>query len=172
LNRLTLSSSILSKMKNFQLPDDLRYNNGLIQNPADYIKDVGCNSWLSLTGEEFEKMDGGMSYDQVQAATDHSVNVISDPPKVLDLDLAKQHVKALDSLPRPTLISCRTGPRASAVAYMYSGLKLGADPDEVIAEGEKDQAPFIKFEEYKEWVRSSIKSLRSEAVHQDSGEKA
>ena len=149
-------------MKSFHLPDDLHFNKGLIQNPADYIKNAGCNSWLSLTGEEFEKMDGGMSYQQVQAATDHSVNVISDPPNVLNLDLAKEHVKALDSLPRPTLISCRTGPRASAVAYMYSGLKLGAEPDEVIARAETDEAPFVKFEEYKEWVRSSIESLRSD----------
>jgi hypothetical protein len=150
-------------MKNFKLIDGLHFNKGLIQNPAAYIKNVGCNSWLSLTGAEFETMDGGMSYAQVQAATLHSVNVVSDPPKVLNLDLAKQHVDALDTLPRPTLISCRTGPRASAVAYMYSGLKLGADPDEVIAKAETDEAPFVKFEEYKKWVRSSIESLRAPA---------
>jgi hypothetical protein len=78
--------------------------------------------------------------------------------------LARQQVEALDLLPRPTLISCRTGPRASAVAYMYSGLKLGADPDEVLAEAEKNQAPYIQFEEYKDWVRSSIESLRKESA--------
>jgi hypothetical protein len=105
-------------------------------------------------------MENGMSYEEVRKATPNSVNVISDPPLTLNLDLATQHVIALDSLPRPTLISCRTGPRASAVAYMYSGLKLGADPDEVIAAAEKDNAPFTKIEEYKNWVRSSIKSLR------------
>lgn len=160
--------SIFALMKNFQLPDGLRYNRGLIQNPATYLKNVGCNSWLYLVGEEFAKMEGGMSYDQVQAATAHSVNVVSDPPQVLNLELARQHVKALDSLPRPTLILCRTGPRASAVAYMYSGLKFGADPDEVLAMAEKDQAPFIQFEEYKEWVRSSIESLRSQSSQLDS----
>jgi len=149
-------------MKNFQLLNDLHFNRGLIKNPSVYIKDVACASWLYLVGEEFAKMEGGMSYDQVQAATPHSINVISDPPRVLNLELAKQHVEALDSLPRPTLISCRTGPRASAVAYMYSGLKLGAEPDEVLAMAEKDQAPFIQFEEYKEWVRSSINHLRPE----------
>ena len=105
-------------------------------------------------------MEGGMSYDQVKDATPYSLNVISDPPRVLNLDLAKQHVQALDALPRPTLISCRMGPRSSAVAYMYSGLKLGADPDEVLAEAEKDQAPFVKNEEYKDWVRTSIELLR------------
>ncbi len=147
-------------MNNFKLLDGLRYNRGLIKNPVTYLKDVECNSWLYLVGEEFEKMDGGMSYAQVQASTPNSINVISDPPRVLNLDLARQHVEALDSLPRPTLISCRTGPRSSAVAYMYSGLKLGAEPEEVIAMAEQDQAPFIQFSEYKEWVSSSIESLR------------
>ena len=154
-------------MKNFQLLKGLHFNKGLIQDPAKYFKDIGCASWLYLVGEEFAKMEGGMSYDQVQAAAPKSINVISDSPRVLNLDLAKQHVEALDLLPRPTLISCRTGPRASAVAYMYSGLKLGAEPDEVLAMAEKDQAPFIQFEEYKEWIRSSMRFLRTEASRPD-----
>ena len=149
-------------MENFKLPKDLCYNKGLIKDPDTYIKDAGCNSWLFLIGEEFAKMDGGISYEQVKSATPNSINVISDPPRTLNLDLARQHVEALDKLPRPTLISCRTGPRASAVAYMYSGLKLDADPDEVIAIAEKDQAPFTQSEEYKAWVRSSIETLRKE----------
>jgi hypothetical protein len=159
-------------MKNFELPEDLNYNRGLIQHPSTYLNEAGCMSWLYLVGEEFSKMDGGMSYEQVQAATPYSVNVISDPPRVLNLDLARQHVEALDSLPRPTLISCRTGPRASAVAYMYSGLKSGAEPDEVLATAEENQAPFIQFEEYKEWVRSSIVSLRTETVKGDNNEES
>jgi len=149
-------------MKDFQLPKDLKYNNGFINDPGSYIKEKGCESWLYLVGEEFASMENGMSYQQVQAATPHSANVISDPPRVLNLELAQQQVAALDALPRPTLISCRTGPRASAVAYMYSGLKLGADPEEVISAAEKDNAPFVKSDEYKDWVRSSIKSLRKE----------
>jgi len=147
-------------MEDFKLPEDLKYNNGFIKNPTDYLRDRGCMSWLYLVGQEFSNMENGMSYEQVQEATPYSVNVISDPPLTLNLELASQHVDALDSLPRPTLISCRTGPRASAVAYMYSGLKLGAEPDEVIAAAEKENAPFTKVEEYKNWVRSSIESLR------------
>lgn len=150
-------------MKNFQLSEDLKYNEGFIKDPGTYLNESGCKSWLYLIGEEFAKMDNGMSYQEVQAATPYCVNVISDPPRELNLNLARQHVKALDSLPRPTLISCRTGPRASAVAYMYSGLKLGVEPDEVIATAEKDNAPFTKFDEYKNWVRSSIESLRAES---------
>jgi hypothetical protein len=152
-------------MKKFKLLDHLHYNNGAIKNPSAYFKDAGYNSWLFLVGEEFAKMEGGMSFAQVQAATPDSINVISDPPHVLDLELARQHVKALDTLPGHTLISCRTGPRASAVAYMYSGLKLGADPDEVLETAEKDEAPFVRFKEYKEWVRTSIESLRIESKH-------
>src|SRR5215510_6753720 len=114
-------------MKTFELSEDLKYNNGFIKDPGAYLKNSGCTSWLFLVGEEFSTMENGMSYQQVQEATPYSVNVISDPPRVLDLDLARKHVAALDALPRPTLISCRTGPRASAVAYMYSGLKEGAD---------------------------------------------
>ncbi len=151
-------------MKKFELPSDLSFNKGLIQDPTTYIKEVGCKSWLYLVGQEFSEMPGGISYEQVQAATPDCLNVVSDPPRVLNLNLARQHVEALNILPRPTLISCRTGPRASAVAYMYSGLKAGAEPDEVLAAAESDQALFVQFEEYKEWVRSSIESLRNESA--------
>jgi protein tyrosine phosphatase (PTP) superfamily phosphohydrolase (DUF442 family) len=151
-------------MKYFELPEDLKYNNGFIKDPVSYLKERGCKSWLFLVGEEFSKMENGMSYEQVKEATPYCANVISDPPQILNLDLANQHITALDSLPRPTLISCRTGPRASAVAYMYSGLKLGAEPDEVIAAAEKDNAPFTKFDAYKDWVRSSIESLRKDST--------
>ena len=147
-------------MAKFELPDDLSYNRGPIKDPGSYLTEAECVSWLCLVGDEFAQMPGGMSYEQVRTATPYSVNVVSDPPHVLDLDLARQHVAALDSLPRPTLITCRSGPRASAVAYMYAGLKLGAEPDDVIAAAERDVAPFIQSEENKEWVRKSIEALR------------
>jgi hypothetical protein len=150
-------------MKAFELPKDLRYNTDSIKDPTSYFKESSCTSWLCLTGEEFAEMENGMSFEQVQQVAPVSMNVVSDPPKTLNLELAQQHVKALDSLPRPTLISCRMGPRASAVAYMYSGLKLNANPNDVITAAENDNAPFTKFDEYKEWVRSSIESLSKDS---------
>ncbi len=105
-------------------------------------------------------MEKGMSFQQVQESTPNCLNVVSDPPDTLNLDLAQQQVEALDALPRPTLISCRMGPRASAVAYMYSGLKLGINPIDVINAAEKANAPFVKSDEYKAWVRDSIEALR------------
>jgi hypothetical protein len=144
----------------FQLPKELMYNRGAIQEPSAYAKEAGCASWLFLVGDEFASMPGGMSYAQVQQSVPVSARVISDPPLDLDVELARQHVAALDELPRPTLISCRTGPRASAVAYMYAGLRAGATPAEVITAAEHDTAPFCAFPAYKEWVRSSMESLQ------------
>jgi protein tyrosine phosphatase (PTP) superfamily phosphohydrolase (DUF442 family) len=69
---------------------------------------------LYLCGEEFAAMDGGMSYTDVEAAVDVSANIVSDPPRIQDMDLARRQVAALDDLPRPTLVTCRTGARSSA----------------------------------------------------------
>lgn len=154
-------------IKKFELPEDLRYNEGAITDPTTYFKQSGCASWLCLTGEEFAQMENGMSFQQVQESTHNSINIISDPPMKLNLDLAQQQVDALDSLPRPTLISCRMGPRASAVAYMYSGLKQGIDPEEVIEAAEKANAPFVKSEEYKAWVCDAIEVLRSKSMNEN-----
>jgi len=146
----------------FQLPDDLHFNDGPITDPAATAKQHGAASWLCLTGEEFAGMDGGMSYAQVQAAVPRSLNVISDPPRVLDLELARAHVAALDELPRPTLVSCRMGPRSSAVVYMYAGLRAGCAPSDVIAEAERRGAPFCRSDDYKAWVARSIEALRGD----------
>ena len=73
-------------------------------------------------------MDQGMSYASVEDAVRESVNIVSDPPREMTMDLAREHVAALDSLPRPTLVTCRAGPRSSAVIYLYSGLKTGQPP--------------------------------------------
>ena len=147
-------------MKKFELPRDLIFNNGKIANPAAFAKEHHAASWLYLNGPEFASMEGGMSYAQVERAVARSANVISDPPRVLDLELAKQHVAALDELPRPTLVTCRAGPRSSAVAYMYAGLRSGASADDVIAEAEKNGAPFCKFAEYKVWLTETLDALR------------
>ena len=156
-------------MAEFHLPSDLLYNRGVIQDPTTYAKEAGSSSWLFLVGDEFASMPGGMSYAQVQQAVPCSARVVSDPPRVLDLDLARQHVDALEQLPRPTLISCRSGPRASAVAYMYAGLKLGASPEDVLAAADQDGAPFATSMEYREWVRSSIESLRGNISGEQEG---
>ena len=146
-------------MADFEGPRDLQFNRGLIGDPEAFARDANAASWLFLCGEEFAAMEGGMSYASVQAAVGESVNIVSDPPQLLDMDLARQHVAALDGLPRPTLVTCRSGPRSSAVIYLYAGLKAGATADEVLARAEADDAPFARSDELKAWVTQGLDEL-------------
>lgn len=146
-------------MSTFSLPSDLVFNTARIEDPAEFARESNVASWLYLNGPEFADMDGGMSFGQVEAAVPHSANVITDPPRVLDMDLAKLHVDALDELPRPTAVTCRAGPRASAVVYMYAGLRQGATPEDVTAAVERDGAPCAAFDDYKGWIVEAMKTL-------------
>jgi hypothetical protein len=143
----------------FESPQDLSFNRGLIADPEACAREANAASWLFLCGEAFAGMDGGMSYADVQAAMDESINIVSDPPVTLDLELARQHVAALDRLPRPTLVTCRTGPRSSALVYLYAGLRSGAKADDVLARAEADGAPFSGSDELEAWVVQGIEEL-------------
>lgn len=146
-------------MTKFESPVDVTYNRGPVADPAAFASDAGAESWLFLCGEVFAEMDGGMSYASVRKAVAESANIVSDPPVVLDMDLARQHVAALDELPRPTLVTCRAGPRASAVVYLYAGLKSGATAEEVIARAEADEAPFTGNDDLRAWVAQGLREL-------------
>ena len=143
----------------FQSPTDLTHNRGLIADPAAFAKDAGAASWLYLCGEEFAAAEGGMSFAQVQAAVHESVNLVADPPRPFDMDVARRGVAALDELPRPTLVTCRSGPRSSALAYLYAGLRAGASADEVLERAEADGAPFTEAEPLKAWVAQGLAEL-------------
>ena len=146
-------------MGDFQGPTGLTSNRGLIADPVAFARDANAASWLFLCGEEFAAMEGGMSYADVVAAVPKSANIVSDPPRILDMALARQHVAALDELPRPTLVTCRTGPRSSAVIYLYAGLRAGATADEVLSRAEADNAAFCAFEDLKAWVAQGLAEL-------------
>ena len=146
-------------MADFESLKDLKHNRGLIADPEVFARDADAASWLFLCGEEFATMPGGMSYSDVQAAVPDSANVVSDPPRVLTMDLARRQVAALDTLPRPTLVTCRTGPRSSALVYLYAGLRAGATADEVLARAERDSAPFTGSDDLKAWVTQGLDEL-------------
>lgn len=146
-------------MTEFSKPADLIHNRGAITDPAAFAREAGATSWLYLCGEEFAAMDGGMSYAEVQAAVPESANVISDPPRVMDMELARRQIAALEALPRPTLVTCRAGPRSSALVYLYSGLRSGASADEVLEAARKDSAPFYSSEELRNWVSQGLAEL-------------
>jgi hypothetical protein len=143
----------------FETPADLMNNRGLIADPEAFARDKGAVSWLFLCGEEFASMEGGMSYADVERAVPVSANVVSDPPTPLDLDLARKQLEALDGLPRPTVVTCRTGPRSSALIYLYAGLQAGASPEDVFARAEADDAAFVKSDELRAWVANGLEQL-------------
>jgi len=146
-------------MTDFATPTDLMNNRGLVEDPQAFAREKGAASWLYLCGEEFASMEGGMSYADVERAVPVSVNVVSDPPIPLDVELARRQVEALDDLPRPTLVTCRTGPRSSALIYLYAGLRAGASPDDVLARAETDDAQFVKSDELRDWVAKGLVQL-------------
>jgi hypothetical protein len=131
----------------------------LIADPEAFAREKGAASWLFLCGEEFATMEGGMSYADVERAVPVAANVVSDPPVQLDLDLARKQIEALDGLPRPTLVTCRTGPRSSALIYLYIGLQAGASAEDVFARAEADDAAFVKSDELRAWVRNGLEQL-------------
>ena len=146
-------------MAEFQSPTDLVHNRGPIADPAVFAKEAGAASWLYLCGEQFAAMEGGMSFTDVQSAVPESVNLIADPPRAFDMDVARQGVAALDKLPRPTLVTCRTGPRSSALVYLYAGLRSGASANDVLARAEADGAPFTEAEPLKAWLVQGLAEL-------------
>jgi hypothetical protein len=146
----------------FELPSDLGFNRGPIADPRAFAADFGAKSWLYFNGTDFDTMEGGMSYEQVRAAVDVSENIVSDPPVEMSLALVEQHLEAIDRLPRPTLVTCRAGPRSSASVYIYAGLQAGATADEVLAAADADEAPFTKMEPLRQLVRRALSELASE----------
>ena len=146
-------------MADFESPTDLMHNRGLISDPDAFARERGAASWLYLNGEEFASMEGGMSYADVERAVPVSANVVSDPPTPLDLDLARRQIEALDGLPRPTLVTCRTGPRSSALIYLYSGLRSGASAEQVVTRAEADDAPWVQSDELRAWVADGLAQL-------------
>jgi len=143
----------------FESPTDLMHNRGLISDPDAFARERGAASWLYLNGEEFASMEGGMSYADVERAVPVSANVVSDPPTPLDLDLARRQIEALDGLPRPTLVTCRTGPRSSALIYLYSALRSGASAEQVVTRAEADDAPWVQSDELRAWVADGLAQL-------------
>src|SRR3954447_15473264 len=143
----------------FAGPEGLTFNRGLIADPETFARDANAASWLFLCGEAFAEIDGGMSYDSVRAAVPQSANVVSDPPRTLNMDLARRQVAALDELPRPTLVTCRTGPRSSALVYLYEGLRSGETPEQLLSRAESDGAPFVHSADCRLWVEQGLREL-------------
>jgi protein tyrosine phosphatase (PTP) superfamily phosphohydrolase (DUF442 family) len=143
----------------FDGPEELTYNEGPIADPGAFAHQHSAASWLFLCGPAFAEVDGGMSFADVEAAVPVAANVVSDPPVPLTMELAREQLRELDSLPRPALVTCRTGPRSSALVYLWSGLHDGATAEEVLARAEAAGAPFTRSDELRAWVTQGLAEL-------------
>jgi hypothetical protein len=142
----------------FEVPSDLVFNRGKIADPRALADQAAAASWLYMCGEEFAGMEGGMSFGQVQDAVPVAERIVSDPPVEFTLEFVQQHLAKLDELPRPTLVTCRAGPRSSALVYLYAGLRAGATADEVLARADADDAPFAGNAELRDLVRRGLRN--------------
>jgi protein tyrosine phosphatase (PTP) superfamily phosphohydrolase (DUF442 family) len=145
-------------VSDFPTPQGLAFNREPIADPQAFARDANAASWLYLCGEEFASMPNGMSYADVRSAVPESANIAVDTIP-LDMDIAREEIAALDELPRPTLVTCRAGPKSSALVYLYAGLRAGATADDVLARAEADGAPFAGSEELRSWVRQGLDEL-------------
>ena len=88
---------------------------------------------------------------------------MSDPPRILDMDLARRQLAALGDLPRPTLVTCRTGARS----WRWSTCTRGSFRRvvwQVLARAESDGAPFVRRAECRVWVEQGLRELSEAAA--------
>ena len=146
-------------MTDFETPTDLMNNRGLIADPEAFAREKGAASWLFLCGEEFARWRAACRTRTSSAPCPWRRTSSPTRPVQLDLDLARKQIEALDGLPRPTLVTCRTGPRSSALIYLYAGLQAGASAEDVFARAEADDAAFVKSDELRAWVADGLEQL-------------
>jgi hypothetical protein len=82
----------------FPAPTDLTHNRGLATGPAAFAGEAGAAPRLYLCDEELAAMEGGMSYSDVEAAGPQPANLVADPPRPADTDVARRGVEAADRL--------------------------------------------------------------------------
>mmetsp|Transcript_24199 Transcript_24199/g.39163 ORF Transcript_24199/g.39163 Transcript_24199/m.39163 type:complete len:347 (+) Transcript_24199:32-1072(+) len=76
-----------------------------------------------------------------------------------NLELARALVAALEELPRPLVLQCRSANRASAPLAMYLAKKNQWTADQTQEYGEKSELPFVGVPKLAEWVRNYVESL-------------
>ena len=150
-------------MADFEVPSDLSFNRGRIADPEAFaLRPCRCVMavpvWRGVRRDGRRHVvcpgAGGSS-----GVREHHLRSAA----FFDIDLARQHLAALDRLPRPTLVTCRTGPRSSAIVYLYAGLQAGASADEVLALADADAAPFVGSDELRAVVVQGLEELGPDA---------
>lgn len=74
----------------------------------------------------------------------------------LDSELAETLKKAAAELPKPCLISCASGKRASAVISMVRGSGEELGPEETIERAMAQEMPFTDVPPLRAWVAENV----------------
>lgn len=74
------------------------------------------------------------------------------------LSIYSKFEKALTSIPRPTVITCKSARRASAVFAAYDAVKYKKSYETVLSESEMASLKFLSLDSLKNWVKDVIES--------------
>lgn len=111
----------------------------------------GAAAVLVLTAEGGGADTCGMSLTALRAACPLVLHHPVDPG-ALTTALAQHLVDALAAAPAPTLIVCKTGRRAEAVAALFAGAQLRASATDVIAAATARSEKWVESQQLRGWV--------------------
>lgn len=129
-------------------------------NPIPLPLGQKAKGWLSLIPRDRYKPENGSApTDPVSLSPSVSFGdtaFISVEVDALSLPLADSLCRSLDDLPRPTLVSCMSGSRATAVSRMYLARSRGVGAEEVISVAEKKNEPWAKNAKLVAWIKECL----------------
>ncbi|MBO3460184.1 sulfur transferase domain-containing protein [Aetokthonos hydrillicola Thurmond2011] len=81
----------------------------------------------------------GFLADEQEQARAAGVDYINIPlnPSEANQELVDKAIREIEDLPKPILIHCAAGARASAIALIASSIQEGSTPDEIIAKAQE-----------------------------------
>eukprot|EP00518_Triparma_eleuthera_P007455 CAMPEP_0182469546 /NCGR_PEP_ID=MMETSP1319-20130603/17250_1 /TAXON_ID=172717 /ORGANISM="Bolidomonas pacifica, Strain RCC208" /LENGTH=757 /DNA_ID=CAMNT_0024669863 /DNA_START=121 /DNA_END=2394 /DNA_ORIENTATION=- len=119
-----------------------------------------AKSWLSLVPQDkYAPTDGSDPTDPVSLSPSIAkggISFISVEADALSLSLADSLCRCLDDLPRPTLVSCMSGARATAVSRMYLARRRGVRAEEVLSTAEEKKEAWVRNAKLVTWMKECL----------------
>ena len=123
--------------------------------PTDFS---AVNGWLNLIPEKNYTFPDPSSVPFLAADKKCDSRFVSVEADALTAPLIDDLVAALDALPRPALISCKSGSRATAVARLYAARKLNATSEVVLLAARAKKEAWLNNAKLVAWVTSNLPS--------------
>ena len=120
------------------------------------------NGWLKLIPEESYSFADPATVPFLDADKKCNSVMVSVEADSLTSPLVDSLIAALDALPRPALISCKSGARATAVARLYAARKLNATSEVVLRAAIAKKEPWTNNEKLVQWIKDNLPKERAE----------